>query len=114
MTGEVKTLGWIDKLLAVWIVLCIVIGLALGKYFPGLSQLLEDLRYDVETRELDDLGGLQVVMLRAPVETFLPPDDFILQITQLSGVDAFQEIIDQEAIERVPDPLKEALSKIIL
>jgi hypothetical protein len=82
------------------------------KYYPALSQLLEDLRYHVEMRELDDLGGLQVVMLRAPVETFLPPDDFILRITQLSGVDAFQEIIDQEAIKRIPDPLQATIGKL--
>lgn len=33
-------LGWIEKLLAVWIFLCIIIGLALGKYFPEFSQNL--------------------------------------------------------------------------
>lgn len=41
MSGEVKALGWINKLLAVWIVLCIIIGLALGTYFPELSEQLE-------------------------------------------------------------------------
>lgn len=83
------------------------------KHFPALNQLLEDLRYQVETRELGELGGLPVIMLRAPVETFLPPDDFILQITQLSGVAAFQEIIDPEAVEKIPDPLKESLKSFI-
>jgi ACR3 family arsenite transporter len=34
-------LGWIEKLLAVWIGLCIVIGLSLGKYLPEFSQHLE-------------------------------------------------------------------------
>ena len=33
-------LGWVEKLLALWIFLCIVIGLALGKYFPEFSQNL--------------------------------------------------------------------------
>jgi arsenite transporter len=33
-------LGWIEKLLAVWIGLCIVIGLALGKYVPQISGYL--------------------------------------------------------------------------
>jgi ACR3 family arsenite transporter len=37
---EVK-LGWIEKLLALWIGLCIVIGLAMGKYLPDLSKHLE-------------------------------------------------------------------------
>jgi hypothetical protein len=63
----------------------------------------------VETRELADLGGLPVVTLKIPLETFLPPDDFILQITQLSGIPAFQEIINSEAIEKIPDPLQKTL-----
>ena len=38
---KVGGLGWIEKLLAVWIVLCIVVGLLLGKYLPELSSHLE-------------------------------------------------------------------------
>ena len=34
-------LSWIDKLLAVWIGLCIIIGLSLGKYLPDVSKHLE-------------------------------------------------------------------------
>jgi arsenite transporter len=34
-------LGWIEKLLAVWIVLCIIIGLSLGKYAPQIAGHLE-------------------------------------------------------------------------
>ena len=83
------------------------------KYFPAVSQLLEDLRYTVEIRELSDLGNLPVVVLKAPVDTFLPPDDFILQVTQLSGIDAFQEIIDPGALENIPDSLKDALRNLI-
>jgi hypothetical protein len=83
------------------------------KYFPALHQLLEDLRYKVEIIELAELGNLPVVMLRAPLETFLPPDDFILQVTQLSGVDAFQEIIDLEAVGNMEDYLKNDLKELI-
>jgi hypothetical protein len=79
------------------------------KHYPAVGQLLEDLRYGVEVRELVDLGGLPVVMLTAPIETFLPPDDFILQITQLSGISAFQELVGTEAVENVADPYRDAL-----
>jgi ACR3 family arsenite transporter len=34
-------LSWIDKLLALWVALCIAIGLLLGKYFPEFSEHLE-------------------------------------------------------------------------
>lgn len=79
------------------------------KQFPALEQLLQDLRYEVAIEELKDLGGLPVVVLKAPIEPFLPPDDFILQITQLSGISAFQEIIDLDAVDNLPDLFKDAL-----
>ncbi len=40
MAENEAKLGWIEKLLAVWIVMCIIIGLAMGKYLPGLSSNL--------------------------------------------------------------------------
>lgn len=83
------------------------------KNFPALSQLFKDLRYKIETRELSELGGLPVVVLTAPLETFLPPDDFILQVTQLSGIPAFQEIVDLEAVENLHDPLRESLRETL-
>ena len=83
------------------------------KHYPALIHLFEDLRYQVDTRELVEFGGLPVVMLKAPIETFLPPDDSILQITQISGIAAFQEIIDPGAVEKIPDPFKEALKNLI-
>ncbi len=40
MTESTGGLGWVEKLLALWIFLCIVTGLAIGKYFPEFSQHL--------------------------------------------------------------------------
>ncbi len=84
------------------------------RYFPDLKRLLEDLRYEVEIQELVDLGNLPVVVLKASIATFLPPDDFILQITQLSGISAFQEIVDLEALGQMTDSLKEQLMSLVV
>lgn len=83
------------------------------KHYPALTQLLQDLRYEVGIRELPDFGGLPVVVLKAPLETFLPPDNFIVQVTQLSGIPAFQELIDLDAVDNIPDPLRESLKNSI-
>ena len=40
MSSKDSKLGWIEKLLAVWVIICIAIGLLLGKYFPDFSQNL--------------------------------------------------------------------------
>jgi hypothetical protein len=79
--------------------------------FPNLMELLKDLRYTVEIHSFDDLGGMLAVMLKAPIEVFLPSNEFILQTTQLSGIRAFQEIIDPDAVPDLPDPLRDALQK---
>jgi len=36
-----------------------------------------------------------------------------LQITQLSGIAAFQEIVNPEAIDRIPDPLQRMLRDLL-
>jgi len=77
--------------------------------FPALKKLLQDLRYTVETQKIDTLGNLAVVILAVPLQTFLPSNKFITEITQLSGVPAFQEIIDADAVEKMEDPLKRML-----
>lgn len=81
--------------------------------FTDIGGLLEDLRYVVRTEEIAELGGLPVVTLEAPLKTFLPPDDFIQQITQLSGIPAFQEIIDLKALESLTDPLRESIKELL-
>jgi hypothetical protein len=78
-----------------------------------LIQLLADLRYEMEILKLKDLGGLPVVILTAPIQSFLPSDEFMLNITQLSGIPAFQELVDLDALENMPDPLKVALQAAI-
>ena len=79
------------------------------EYFPALKSLLEDLRYKVDIYKIPDLGDLPALMITAPLETFLPPDAFITQVTQLSGIPAFQEIIARDGVTNMPDQLKDAL-----
>lgn len=90
--------------------LCMTIIL---EQLPGLKKLLGDLRYRAEAYPLKHLGGLSVVILSLPVQTFLPSDSFMIEITQLSGIPAFQEIIDFRSIETMDDPLKEAIGEYL-
>ena len=86
---------------------------ALIENSSDLVQLLADLRYETEILKHQDLGGLPVVILKAPIQSFLPSDEFMLNVTQLSGIPAFQELVDLDALENMADPLKEALQSAI-
>ncbi|WP_339137053.1 MAG: hypothetical protein WGN25_03700 [Candidatus Electrothrix sp. GW3-4] len=83
------------------------------EHFPALKTLLEDLRYQVDTYLLPDLGKLPAVMITVPLTTFLPPDSFITEVTQLSGIPAFQEIIAADAVSNIPDLLQQELEELV-
>ena len=43
MTGEARGLGFFEKYLYVWVILCIVAGIVLGKVAPGVAKYLDGL-----------------------------------------------------------------------
>jgi hypothetical protein len=96
-----------------FVVNALAMHLLLGK-FPGLVQLLGDLRYEVQTgAAAPGLGTLPLVTLSACVPSFRPSDDLILAATRLSGVPAFIELIEVEAVHRLQDPLKTRLEEML-
>jgi len=90
-------------------IICHLSLVLLLEHFPNLKTLLEDLRYQVDIYKLPDLGNLPAVMISTPLSTFLPPDKFITEVTQLSGIPAFQEIVSRDAIDNMPDLLQQQL-----
>jgi hypothetical protein len=79
----------------------------------GLSSIFAELRYALNTQTHSGLNGLPVVMIESQIPTFLPPDPIIAGATELSGVNAFIELIDLEAIRQLPDPFKQRISLLI-
>jgi hypothetical protein len=72
--------------------------------FPEIRALLADLRYEVALEKRPALGDLSLVTLRAPLPAFRPADDLIAKATRLSGVPAFIEPIDLDALSQLRDP----------
>jgi hypothetical protein len=82
--------------------------------FPGVVQLLTDLRYDVQTEKSPALGDLPLVTIRSCLPSFRPADSLMMTAIRFSGVPAFIELIDTEALSTLPDPLKLRIEKILL
>ena len=74
--------------------------------FPEIPELLRELRYDVAIEKRPELGELPLVTLRSALPAFRPSDELIAKATQFSGVPAFIELIDVEALARLHDPLR--------
>jgi len=78
--------------------------------FPALVRLLEDLRFEVGREIASDMRDLPLVTLSSNLSSFRPPDDLLVMATGFSGVDAFIELIDRDAIDSLRDPLRERLA----
>ena len=78
----------------------------------GLTTLLADLRYDVSTHAHSGLNGLPMAVIQSQIPSFLPPDPVIAAATELSGVPAFLELIDIDAVHSLPDPFKQRVSEL--
>jgi hypothetical protein len=77
----------------------------------GLSAILAELRYEVTALTHPGLSSLPLVVLQSQVPTFLPPDSVIAAATELSGIDAFIELVDLEAIRQLSDPFRQRISQ---
>jgi len=80
---------------------------------PGAVQLLNDLRYDIRVETAPGLGKLPVLTIGPRICSFRPPDDLILAATRFSGVPAFVELVDPDAIRALEDPFRDELVKIL-
>jgi len=76
--------------------------------YPGIARVFSDLRFELISEPAPGAGPVPLVGVRAAIPSFRPPDDVLERSTQLSGVPAFIELIDPDALD-LRDPLAESL-----
>ena len=80
---------------------------------PGLTDLFGDLRFDLRTELFTEAGKLPFTTITSCLPSFRPADDLILAATEFSGVPAFIELIDTDAVGELPDPLKQRVLSLL-
>ena len=76
---------------------------------PGLLQAFEALHFPISTTTMPEFGPLPITRIGVALSTARPSDDLILQTAELTGMDAFEEVVSVEDLSRLPDALKERL-----
>jgi len=79
---------------------------------PGLMQIFDALHFPLTTSKVREFGELPVTRIGIGISTTRPSDAVILESAELTGMDAFEELVNVEEIARLPDPLKEKLLEI--
>lgn len=78
----------------------------------GLSRILEALHFPLSTEYSREFGDVPLTYVSSSISTFRPPDDVLVQSSEVSGMNAFEEIVRLEDIAELRDPLKEQLLEI--
>jgi hypothetical protein len=82
------------------------------KYRPGVTNILDGLHFPVTTATVPQFGELPMTRISIGIATKRPSDALVLESAELTGVDAFEEVVELEDIERLRDPLKERLIEL--
>ena len=78
----------------------------------GLQPILGALHFSITTIKLAQFGDLPITRIASRVTTARPTDAVVLESAELTGVDAFEEIVNVDDIGRLQDSLKERLLEI--
>ena len=78
----------------------------------GVPKVLEALRFPLTVGKLPEFGELPVTTISAPVSAVRPPDSVLIESTEFSGKDMFEEVVSLDEIPKLSDPLKDRLLEI--
>src|SRR6476620_4380234 len=79
---------------------------------PGLVSVFDALHFPITTTTVPEFGPLPITRIGVAVSTARPSDDVILQSAELTGVDAFEEVVNVQDLSTLRDPLKKRLIDI--
>jgi hypothetical protein len=79
----------------------------------GLTKILEALHFPVRPNErLPGFGNLPMTIISSSVSTIRPPDSVIIESTEISGINAFEEVVNIADIIELRDPLSDRLIEL--
>lgn len=79
---------------------------------PGLLRMFDSLHLPITTVKVAEFGDLPVMRIGAAVVTRRPADPVLVENTELTGMDAFEEVVEVEEVARLRDPMRETLMSV--
>jgi hypothetical protein len=79
---------------------------------PGLMQVFDALHFPLTTSKSREFGELPITRIGIGISTTRPSDSVILESAELTGMDAFEEVVKVEDLAALRDPLKDRLMEI--
>jgi hypothetical protein len=83
------------------------------KHQPGLTHILDELHFPVTSTTVPEFGELPVTRIGIDVATERPGDDVVIESAELTGMDAFEEVVNADDISRLQSPFPQRLLEIV-
>jgi hypothetical protein len=79
----------------------------------GLGKLFQALHFPLTSARLPEFGELPIYSLSPALGTVRPPDAVIVESTEISGSNTFEEIVNLDDVAGLRDPFKEQLAELV-
>jgi hypothetical protein len=79
----------------------------------GVAKLLEALHFPLSTGKRPEFGELPVPYIASVLTTVRPPDEVIIESTEISGTHAFEEVVNVENLLQFSDPWYAQLVELV-
>jgi hypothetical protein len=79
---------------------------------PALMQVFDALHFPITSTTLPEFGPLPITRISVGISTARPSDAVILESAELTGMDAFEELVNVDELSQLRDPLKERLLEV--
>lgn len=99
--GREQTIGELQRAVLHYLMMHVII-----QRQPGIQRLFTALRFPIEFGRIEGCGELPIPIINALVPTVRPPDEIVAESTEISGLDAFEEVVDLNAVSNLADPWK--------
>ena len=104
LDSRMRSSAEVQRFLLAYLALHVVI-----KMQPGVVNVLTALRFPVATVHEPEFGALPITRIGVGLTTERPPDAVIIESAEVTGMDAFEEVVKLEEISRLRDPMREQL-----
>jgi hypothetical protein len=79
----------------------------------ALMQMFEALHFPITTAKVPQFGELPITRIGLPVRTMRPSDAVVIESAELTGMDAFEEIVNVDDVKQLADPFRERLLDLV-
>ncbi|HZM95899.1 MAG TPA: hypothetical protein VFB92_20895 [Vicinamibacterales bacterium] len=83
------------------------------KHQPGLTHILDELHFRATSLTVPEFGELPVTRIGIDVTTERPEDDVVIESAELTGMDAFEEVVNADDISRLQSAFPQRLIEIV-